>query len=137
MKTDRDVLLGRAREVLERAHAPYSGFRVGAAVQADDGSVYAGCNLESASLGLTLCAERSAVAAAIAGGATGIEVVAIVSDGDEPVTPCGACRQVLAEFGPNMVVMSEAGGRRAEWTLRRLLPEPFLGIPTKPSGPTR
>lgn len=137
MKTDRDVLLDRAREVLERAHAPYSGFRVGAAVQADDGSIYVGCNLESASLGLTLCAERAAVAAAVAGGVTRIGVVAIVSDGDEPVTPCGACRQVLAEFGPDMVVTSEAGGQRGEWSLRRLLPEPFLGIPKTAGGPTR
>jgi cytidine deaminase len=137
MKMDSDALLGRAREVLDRARAPYSGFRVGAAVQADDGSIYVGCNLESASLGLTLCAERAAVAAAVAGGATGIEAVAIVSDGDEPVTPCGACRQVLAELGLHMVVLSEAGGRREEWSLRRLLPEPFLGIPTMPRRPAR
>jgi len=134
MNIDRDALLERARGVLPHAHAPYSGFRVGAAVQAEDGSIYAGCNLESASLGLTICAERAAVAAAVAGGARAVEAVAIVSDAHEPVAPCGACRQVLAEFGADMVVVSEARGQREEWSLRRLLPAPFLGIPSAP-GP--
>ncbi|MEJ2202663.1 MAG: cytidine deaminase [Gemmatimonadota bacterium] len=134
MTLDRDALVDGARRVLDRAYAPYSGFRVGAAVQAEDGAMYVGCNLESASLGLTLCAERAAVAAAVAGGATTVEAVAIVSEGDEPVAPCGACRQVLAEFGMDMVVVSEAGGRREEWSLRRLLPAPFLAFRSTPNA---
>jgi cytidine deaminase len=134
---DRDALVKKAHEVLERAYAPYSGFRVGAAVLAEDGSVYVGCNVESASLGLTVCAERAAVAAAVAGGATRLRAVAVASEAEAPVAPCGACRQVLAEFGPEMMVVSEAGGRREQWPLQRLLPEPFLGIPSMPSTETR
>lgn len=121
-------MLARAREVRDRAYAPYSGFRVGAAVLAESGSVYVGCNVESASYGLTICAERSAVAAAVAAGETRLTAVAIATSGDDAVAPCGACRQVMAEFGPGLRVVSEAGGRQAEWTLDQLLPEPFRGL---------
>lgn len=123
---DRDELIAKARDAMERAYAPYSGFRVGAALLGDDGSLHTGCNVENASYGLTVCAERAAVAAAAVRGVRSFRSVAIVSDGAEPVTPCGACRQVLAEFSPRMSVVSEAGGARKEWTLAELLPEPFV-----------
>jgi len=122
---DRDALVARARDVRERAYAPYSGFRVGAALLCDDGTVFVGSNVENASYGLTLCAERAAVVAAIAHGHRDFRAVAIVTEADKPVAPCGACRQVLVEFAPALTVVSEAGGEREEWTLDRLLPAPF------------
>ena len=123
-----EELLARARAVQANAWARYSGFRVGAAVETDDGSVHVGCNVENASYPMTICAERAAVAAAIAAGHRRIVRVAIATDADAPVAPCGACRQVLAEFGPEMTVLSEAGGRTGEWTLDELLPARFSEV---------
>ncbi|HUF74827.1 MAG TPA: cytidine deaminase [Longimicrobiales bacterium] len=122
---EHDELVARAREVMERAYAPYSGFRVGAALLGDDGSVHTGCNVENASYGLTICAERAAVGAAVARGVRRLRAAAIATSGSEPVPPCGACRQVLAEFSPTMTIVSVAGEGRKTWTLDRLLPEPF------------
>lgn len=120
-----DDLVGAAREVRERAHAPYSRFRVGAAVLAG-GKVFTGANVENASYPLSVCAERNAVAAAVAAGETAIDVVAVVADADDPTPPCGGCRQVLNEFGPDMLVVCEgSSGRRAEWSLPELLPQAF------------
>jgi len=127
----REGLLAQARAVRERAYAPYSGFRVGAALLGASGTVYTGCNVESASYGLTICAERAAVSAAVAAGETRFEAVAIASEGSGPVAPCGACRQVLAEFEPDLQVWSEGGGVRVEWRLGQLLPEPFRGMPER------
>ena len=95
----RTRLLDAAERALRNAHAPYSRYRVGAAVLTEGGKIYSGCNVENASYGLTNCAERVAVGAAVAAGANQVKAVAVVADGPTPPHPCGACRQVLAEFG--------------------------------------
>ena len=124
---DREVLLARAREVRERAYAPYSRFGVGAALEADDGSIHVGCNVENASYPLGVCAERNAVAAAVAAGRNRFRTLALSFTGPDPMPPCGGCRQVLMEFGPDLRVIAEGVyGARAEWSLGDLLPSPFL-----------
>jgi cytidine deaminase len=111
----------------QRAHAPYSKYKVGAAIRTARNKVHAGTNVENASYGLTVCAERTAAFAAVNAGDTKFEAIAIVIDDDKLPTPCGACRQVLAEFSPDMrVVLGTTGGLRRATTLRELLPDPFL-----------
>jgi cytidine deaminase len=119
-------LASAARAVRAQAWAPYSGFRVGASVLAA-GAVHRGCNVENASYGLTVCAERNAVAAAVAAGARRIDAVAVASGTTPPTPPCGACLQVLAELGgPGMrVLLLGARGARVETTLGELLPRAF------------
>jgi cytidine deaminase len=115
-----------AREALARAYAPYSGFRVGAALRGVDGSVVTGCNVENASFGATICAERAAVAAAVGRGVQAFDALYLVTEAEEPTPPCGICRQVLVEFGPALVIVSwTCGGAEARWTLDELLPHPF------------
>lgn len=122
----RERLVAAARAVRANAFAPASDFQVGAAVLAADGRVFIGCNVENASYGLTICAERAAVCAAVAAGARQLVAVAIATGLDRPARPCGACRQVLAEFGRDMVVWLAGNGARVEATrLGVLLPEPF------------
>lgn len=126
---DDERLIALARESMARAYAPYSGYRVGAALLTGDGSVVTGCNVENVSYGLTMCAERAAVARAVAEGKSGFRTIAIATDGSAAISPCGACRQVLAEFDPKMRVVSEGAGERHEWSLGELLPDPFEAPP--------
>lgn len=121
-----DRLVSAARRARRRAYAPYSGFRVGAAVRAG-GRIAAAGNVENASYGLTLCAERAAVAAAVAAGARRLEAVAVASGTVPPTPPCGMCLQTLAEFaGPALpVTLAGASGSRVETTLGALLPRGF------------
>lgn len=120
------MLLNRAREVRANAYVPYSRFTVGAALLAADGRVFTGCNLENASYGLTICAERAAVAKAVSEGVRGFRAVAVVGPQDDaPCAPCGACRQVLYEFGPEMVVVTPAADGHTAATVRDLLPGAF------------
>jgi cytidine deaminase len=111
----------------QRAHAPYSKYKVGAAIRTKRNKVHSGANVENASYGLTVCAERTAAFAAVNAGDTAFDTIAIVIDDERLPTPCGACRQVLAEFSPDMrVILATAGGKRKVTTLRELLPDPFL-----------
>lgn len=111
----------------QRAHAPYSKHKVGAAVRTKRNRVHSGANVENASYGLTVCAERTAAFAAVNAGDTTFDAIAIVIDDERLPTPCGACRQVLAEFSPDMrVILATTGGKRNVTTLGALLPEPFL-----------
>jgi cytidine deaminase len=110
-----------------RAYAPFSHFHVGAAIETDDGSIFAGCNVENASYGLTICAERSAVVSAVTAGHQRFRRMMLVSDAPAPIAPCGACRQVLAEFAPDLAIESRGGDQVANWTMRELLPFGFSG----------
>lgn len=127
--SQRSRLLDAAERALRNAHEPYSHYRVGAAVLAEGGKIFAGCNVENASYGLTMCAERVAVGAAVAAGNTNIRAVAIISDGPEMPWPCGACRQVLVEFAKDdtAVLVAVRGHLRAaeNTTLGALLPHAF------------
>ena len=112
---------------LENAYAPYSNFRVGAALRTSDGTVVTGCNMENSAYGLAICAETLAVASAVSQGLGDFEEIAIATDDDEPTPPCGACRQVLNEFARTIKVTSYTrGGREASWTLEELLPHAFV-----------
>ena len=123
--TDHAALVAAARGAMANAYAPYSRFHVGAAIEAADGRVFAGCNVESASYGLTVCAERMAIGAAVAAGARTLRRVVVTSDADPPVAPCGACRQLLAEFGLDTEVLAVGPAGERRWTLRDLLPDAF------------
>jgi cytidine deaminase len=116
-----------AIRALENAYAPYSNFRVGAALRAADGTVVVGCNMENSAYGLAICAETLAVASAVSQGLTEFEEIAIATDDSEPTPPCGACRQVLNEFAPRIKVSSYTrDGKEASWTLDELLPHAFV-----------
>ena len=120
--TVRDAALG----VMERAYAPYSQFRVGAALVAADGTVFTGCNVENSAYPAGMCAERSALAAAVAGGAREFSLLVVASEADDPTPPCGMCRQALVEFAPRLAIVSYTKhGGEAQWNLATLLPHPF------------
>mgnify|MGYP000915378773 FL=1 len=105
MNIDFDLLLDQAKSASEKAYAPYSGYKVGAALLCSDGTVFTGCNVENASYSLTICAERNAVFQAVASGQRDFLALAIYVDGEVLFPPCGACRQVLAEFNPNLHIL--------------------------------
>lgn len=121
-----DALVDAATKVRRNAYAPYSKFKVGAAVLTDDGRTFTGTNVENASYGATMCAERSAIFSAISGGAKSIKALAVIADYPQPVPPCGMCRQVLSEMGKGaqVIMANTAGVRRAE-TTESLLPLGF------------
>ncbi len=120
------ALRDRARAVMHQAYAPYSRFRVGAALLADDGSVSVGCNVENASYPAGTCAERVALGSAVAAGRQRFSAVVISTEAETPTPPCGICRQALAEFGLALTVVSfTAGGSEERWTLAELLPHHF------------
>jgi len=124
--TGLDELQAQARQAMEKAYAPYSGFHVGAAVETAEGRVHSGCNVENASFSVTMCAERVAIGAAVAAGGRELRRVYVCSTSVEPVPPCGVCRQALSEFGPDLEVISEGShGKVRRWTLAELLPEQF------------
>jgi cytidine deaminase len=124
-----DELLQIALEARQRAYAPYSRFTVGAAIRAKNGSIFSGCNIENGSYGLTICAERVAIFKAVSAGVREFEALAVVADLKGPVSPCGACRQVLAEFQPDLtVIMSNTRLEKTIMKVSELLPYMF----TKP-----
>lgn len=118
-------LATQARAAMRHAWAPYSEFKVGAAIEADDGRVFTGCNVESASYGLTICAERMALGAAVVAGARRLKRVMVTTEVDPPAAPCGACRQLLAEFGLDLEVIAMGPVTERRWTLAALLPDAF------------
>lgn len=130
--TTRSRLLRAARQARQQAYAPYSKFKVGAALLTASGKIVTGCNVENASYGLTQCAERAAVAQAITTGQRRFRAIAIVAAHPHP-TPCGACRQVLAEFGDLVIICQDTrrGGQTTVYQLADLLPQPFQE-PTRP-----
>lgn len=119
-------LIETARRAREQAIVPFSAFRVGAALQSDDGSVYTGCNIENASYGLTMCAERVAIWKALSEGARRFTQLAIVADSETPTPPCGACRQIIWEFcGDIPVVLANLAGETIVIQMSELFPRPF------------
>jgi cytidine deaminase len=129
MQNTDQQLVTQAIEVAGRAYAPYSRFHVGAVLVGKDGRTFAGCNVENISYGLTICAERNAVFAAVAAGCREFERIVITADTEVPASPCGACRQVLAEFNPDLVVvLSNFHGLTETFRLSELLPRPTAGI---------
>ena len=130
---NRESLVQAAIEARRNAHAPYSNFPVGAAIECSGGTVFTGCNVENLSFGLTMCAERVAVGAAVAAGHRDFLCVAVVAETNVPISPCGACRQVLAEFHPSLQILSaNLKGQIEEFSLADLLPRASTGILNRP-----
>ena len=122
-----EQMLAAARTAFKNAHAPYSNFRVGSAILTERGKMYSGCNVENASYGLSVCAERNAIFAAVAAEGSGMRItaVAVATDRDVPCAPCGACRQVIYEFGPEAVVLFRGRSGTEQMPITKLLPEGF------------
>jgi cytidine deaminase len=131
MNIDRDTLVAAARDALAHSYSPYSHFRVGAALLGVDGLVYTGTNVENASFGLSICAERTAVFKAVSAGCTSFTACAVVTETDTPTPPCGACRQVLQEFAPGLEIHLAGRSTAVEThSLGDLLPRPFDTLDT-------
>jgi cytidine deaminase len=121
-----ESLRAAALAAMQNAYAPYSDFRVGAVLVGADGSTFAGCNVENSAYPAGMCAERSALAAAVAGGVRSFQLIVIATEADEATPPCGMCRQALVEFSPNLEIVSfTKHGGEATWSLSTLLPHPF------------
>ena len=121
-----ESLRAAALSVMAQAYAPYSHFRVGAALATTGGRTFVGCNVENASYGATICAERAAILAAVAHGERDFTALVIATEGSSPAAPCGLCRQVLAEFAPSLEITScTTAGAESHWSLDQLLPAPF------------
>jgi cytidine deaminase len=121
-----DALILAAKQARENAHAPFSDFRVGAAVRANSGRTYTGCNIENASYGLTVCAERVAIFKALSEGERGFDAIAVVTETDILTPPCGACRQIIWEFcGDVPVILANLKGKIERESSAKLLPRPF------------
>jgi len=124
--SEHDTLIAGARQARENAHAPYSNFRVGAALRATSGRIYTGCNVENSTYGLTVCAERVAIFKAISEGERGFEAIAVVTQTDALTPPCGACRQIIWEFcGDVAVVLANLKGQVEVHQMAKLFPRPF------------
>jgi len=124
--TDNDKLVAAAKQTRENAHAPYSNFRVGAALRAKSGQVYTGCNVENSTYGLTVCAERVAIFKAISEGERGFDAIAVVADTPQPTPPCGACRQLIWEFcGDVDIILANLKGQVEVVRTSAILPRPF------------
>ena len=122
-----EKMLVAARAAFKNAHAPYSNFRVGSAILTERGVLYSGCNVENASYGLTCCAERNAIFAAVAAEGSGMRImaVAVATERDGPCAPCGACRQVIYEFGPDALILFRGQSGTEQMAITKLLPEGF------------
>lgn len=123
---DPQELISRARKARKRAYVPYSHFPVGAALLTDKGQVVPGCNVENASFGMTICAERTAIVSSVVANAGLLLAIAVVGRPGEPCLPCGACRQVMAEFNPDTVVLLEEGDNLLSFRLDELMPHRFI-----------
>ncbi|HHM23455.1 MAG TPA: cytidine deaminase [Bacteroidetes bacterium] len=124
--TEEDRLVAKAQEAQRNAHAPYSHFHVGAALVTDSGEIYSGCNVESSSYGLTVCAERVAIFKAVSEGKKQFRKMAIVTETEEFCPPCGACRQVIWDFAPELeIILVNSKGERRRTTIAKLYPEAF------------
>jgi cytidine deaminase len=124
--TEKDLLIEAAKQARENAHAPYSNFRVGAALRSTSGRIFGGCNVENATYGLTICAERVAIFKAVSEGERGFSAIAVVTDTEVLTPPCGACRQLIWEFcGDIPVSMANLKGKMEVIQMRELFPRPF------------
>lgn len=128
---DYQVLIGEALKIRENAYVPYSRLRVGAALLAEDGTIITGINIENVSYGATCCAERTAIFSAIARGINKFSALAVVSDMDKPIFPCGICLQVIAEFQIPTVIVGDRNGNYIEYSARELIPHAFTEFNTK------
>ena len=126
MPTNDEELITRARNAQKNAYAPFSQFKVGTALLTDDGKIYSGCNVENSTYGATNCAERTAVFTAVCDGARSFQKIVVVTDSEDPVMPCGICRNVLYEFSPNMEIIAVgASGKTERIQLSALFPKGF------------